>query len=112
MQTTGRIIRISAMILTTSSGTASSLVIDFSRNGKSFSYNPFYLHAVARPDRWTKIEAAIRIPDELQQDGSVTIFFYNPTDTSLYVDDMKIDFLTLYDKPEFRYIEGVLLPCR
>ena len=107
-----RIIRISAMVYTVNAPSDASLVIDFSQGGKSISYNPFYLNAYALRQKWTRIETAVQVPHDLMKEASVRIYFYNPSENPLYTDDMKVDFLTLYDTPDFRNIEGVLLPCK
>jgi hypothetical protein len=107
------IIEVTMEVLTKGGKTPSSLVIDFQQKGKSFNYNPFYLEMYARPGTWTRVEAAFYIPREMPDSSEVKIYVYNPSpEFPLFIDDMKIDFLTLKDDPGYRKIEGILLPAR
>ncbi|MCK9422284.1 MAG: hypothetical protein M0Q38_06785 [Bacteroidales bacterium] len=109
--TGNRLIRIEAYFLTSERTTESSLVVDYEMGGKSLSYNALNLDKYNRKDRWTKMEAAFYVPRKMPQKGSVKIYFYNPSPVSkLFIDDLKIEFISLKDEPDYRKIEGVLLP--
>jgi hypothetical protein len=109
--TANRIIRVSAWVLTPKKKTSATLVADFQTGGFSVSYNPFYLEQYIRPDRWTKVECAFYVPRNLPPDATVKVYLFNPSRyLPLYVDDIKVDFLSLLEKPEYLKIDGVIMP--
>jgi len=109
--TSNRIICVEAWILTPQERTEATLVIDFQIDGKSISYNPVYLERFAQTNRWTRIQAAVYVPSNFPANGTGKIYFYNPSKTNpFYVDDMKIDYYSLKDIPDYRKIEGIKLP--
>lgn len=111
--TSNRIVKVGAMIYPLAVKPLSSLVIDFEAKGKSISYNPFYFASNAKPDHWTHIEFALYVPVNLPADACVKIYFYhNPGSGTLFVDDLKVDFLSLRDDEVNRHIEGISVPCR
>ncbi|MCX6268524.1 MAG: hypothetical protein NTW16_14405 [Bacteroidetes bacterium] len=109
--TGNRIIRIEAFVLKPGKKTEATLVVDFETDGKSVSYNALTLDSYTREGRWTRIEAAFYVPLNLPLNGSVKIYFFNPSpDQKLFIDDLRIDFISLKDEPGYRKIEGILLP--
>ena len=91
--------------------TEGTLVVSFEMDGKSLSYNALNLDRYARKGKWTKLEAAFYVPRNMPQKGSVKIYFYNPSPVyKLFIDDLTIDFISLKDEPDYRKIEGILLP--
>jgi len=111
--TRNRIVRVSGWLLTPTDRAEASLVVDFQAGNASKSYNPLYLEDFAIVDKWTYIEGAFYVPDGLPQKSSVKIYFFNPsTTTPLYIDDVTIDFISLKDEPDYRKIEGIILPVQ
>lgn len=109
--TKNRIIKVEAFLLTPKEVTEATLVIDYQSSGKSVSYNQFILGKFVRTGAWTKIAVAFYVPVNLPAGSSAKIYFFNPSALyKLYVDDLRIDFISLKDDPAYRKIEGVLLP--
>jgi hypothetical protein len=109
--TQNRLIRISAWVFSPRETTEATLVTDYQDQGKSLSYNQFILEDYVPANKWTPVEVAFYVPRTMPVSGSVKIYFYNPSPLyKLYVDDLKIDFVSLKNEPEFMKIEGVLLP--
>lgn len=107
------IIRVSAYVCSAGIKSISSLVIDYQLDGKSFCYNSFNLDPFVRKDDWIKVEFAIYVPREYPENTFVKVYFYNPSATvPLFIDDLKIDFLSLKDDPDYQSIDGVKVPCR
>lgn len=111
--TGNRIVLISGWIYSPIDRTESSLVVDFQAGNVSKSYNPLYLEDYAIIDKWTYFEGAFYVPGDLPEKSSARIYFFNPsTITPLYIDDLKIDFISLKDEPDYMKIEGVILPVQ
>ena len=109
--TANRIIRIKAYVFSPKEITEGTLVVDYQNQGKSLSYNQFILDEFVPADIWTPIEVAFYVPVKFPKTGSVKIYFFNPSPIyKLYVDDLKIDFISMKDEPDYRKVEGVLLP--
>lgn len=109
--TSNRVVRIQAWVFSKKIKPESSLVVDFQKDGKSLSYNAFLLEKYAPADEWTEVETAFYLPDNMPDQGMVKIYFYNPSKHyNFYVDDLRIDFISLKDEPEYHKVEGVLLP--
>ncbi len=110
--TTGnRIIRINTWVLSPKEATEATLVVDYQADGKSLSYNQFILEKFVPAGKWTEIQVAFYVPRNLPAIGAAKVYFYNPSPLyKLYVDDLIIDFISLKDEPDYRKIEGVLLP--
>ena len=109
--TANRIIMITSWVLAPKEKTEATLVVDFQTNGKTVSYNQFILKTFVQVDKWTRVEAAFYAPRELPVNGTTKIYFFNQSLLyNFYVDDLKIDFLSMKDEPDYRKIEGVLLP--
>jgi len=109
--TGNRLILVESYFLTHEKTTEGILVVDFEKDGKSLSYNALNLDRFSRKGKWTKLEAAFYVPRNMPENGSVRIYFYNPSPVyKLFIDDLTIDFISLKDNPDYRKIEGVLLP--
>ena len=109
--TGNRIVFVRAWVYTPREVTEATLVVDYQSNGKSLSYNQFILDQYVPVDKWTLVEAAFYVPLNLPADGSAKIYFFNPSPLyKLYADDLEIDCISLRDEPDYRKIEGVLLP--
>jgi hypothetical protein len=110
--TANRIVRVEAMALSPREVTEATLVIDFQYNEKSLSYNQFLLEKYLKPDRWTPVQMACYLPKALPEGSKVKIYFFNPSSLyKLYIDNLKVDFLSLRSDPEFIKIEGVTMPA-
>jgi len=111
--TRNRIILIKGWIYTPKEQTVSSLIVDFQVGNISKSYNPLILEDFALINKWTYIEEAIYVPWNLPNNSTVKIYFYNPSVfVPLYIDDLKIDFISLSEEPDYMKIEGVFLPVK
>ncbi|HTX87865.1 MAG TPA: hypothetical protein VMC08_02665, partial [Bacteroidales bacterium] len=108
-----RAIRVTAMILSPEQPPASTLVVDFLARDTTLCYYSFYIDSYLVRNRWTRVETAVYLPANLPPGSRAKIYFYNPSANSpLYIDDMRIDFLTLKNTEEFRHLENVAIPCR
>jgi hypothetical protein len=109
--TGNRLILVEAYFLAHERTSEATLVVSFELDGKSMSYNALNLDKFTRKDCWTKLEAAFYVPRNFPQNGLVKIYFYNPSPVKkLFIDDLKVDFISLKDDPDYRKIEGILLP--
>jgi len=106
------IVRISAYVLSKGGKTPASLVIDLMSGGKSICYTPVYLGQFARKNKWTLVEFGMYVPISFPPETLIKIYFYNPSSKiPLFVDDLKIDFLSLKDDDKYRKIDGIKIPC-
>ncbi|MEI6455749.1 MAG: hypothetical protein WCO93_05630 [bacterium] len=111
--TGNRIVQVSGWVYTPGERTESSLVVDFQAGSVSKSYNPFYMEDFAVPNKWTYFESAFYVPENLPERSSIKIYFFNPSSKrAFYIDDLKIDFISFKDEPDFKKIEGVILPVQ
>ena len=109
--TNNRIMLVKAWVFAPREVTEAALVVDYQSGGKSVSYNQFILDKYVPADEWTPMEVAFYVPADLPVDGVVKVYFFNPSALyEFYVDDLTIDFISLKEEPDFRKIEGVLLP--
>lgn len=109
--TGNRIVLVKAWVLATKETTEAVLVVDYQSENKSLSYNQFILNKYVPANKWTPIEVAFYIPPDLPENGTVKVYFFNPSVLyPLYIDDLTIDFISLKDEPAYRKIESILLP--
>jgi len=109
--TDNRIIRVEAWVMAPIEITEATLVMDFQKDGKSLSYNQFILEKYARVNQWTRIEVAYYVPRNLPSGGFAKIYFFNPSKFyPLYIDDLKIDFISMKDEPDYQKTEGIHMP--
>ncbi|MEI7526984.1 MAG: hypothetical protein WCJ95_21730, partial [Mariniphaga sp.] len=109
--TRNRVILVTAWVKGPDDVTKPSLIVDFQIAGKSLSYNHFELEKFVPSGRWTRIEVAYYVPQNLPEHGAVKIYFYNPSPYyKLYTDDLQIDFLSLKNEPDYLKMEGVNSP--
>jgi len=107
-----RIIRVSALVYSVGI-TASTLVAEFNSGEQSLSYNAFYLAEFVLPDHWTPVETSFYVPRGIPENSVARIYFFNNKGSApLFIDDMTIDFISLKEGPEYRQLEGIILPVR
>jgi hypothetical protein len=91
-------VRIGAYVYSTARNSSASLVVDFRRNGISYRYEPYYMNMRSRFREWEYIEFVAPVPDVRMPGDEVFIYFWNAsTDEVFYIDDMKVEFITLAD---------------
>ena len=109
--TANKLVRTRAWVFAAREATEATLVVDFQSGGKSVSYNQFILEKYVPVGEWTPVDIAFYVPRDLPAGSAVKVYFFNPSPLYvLYVDDLSVDFISLRDEPEFRKIEGVLMP--
>jgi len=107
--TANRIIRVSADVLSDQKNSGGVLVVEFQSGYITYSYNPFYLASYNKKDKWTKVEFAIYAPDQITENDYVKVFFFNPLKSeTLYIDNLKVDFISI--KEGTIPIDGIGLP--
>jgi hypothetical protein len=107
------LIKISAYVLSKGLTSISNLVVDYQLEGKSFCYTAFNLDPFVSYNKWVRIEYAIYVPRDYPENAFVKIYFYNPSASApLFIDDLRIDFISLNDDLDNRSIDGVKVPCR
>ena len=110
--TGNRIIRVTAMVLSPKERPDATLVADFSSGGKGISYNPFYLQTFISPDEWVRVQVAFYVPPDLPKDAIAKVYFFNPAQyLPIFIDDMKVEYISLKDEADYKKIEGVVLPA-
>jgi hypothetical protein len=91
-------IRISAYVLSTVRNSSAVLVTDFRRSGKSYRYEPFFMNMRSRINEWEHVESVISLPGDRLPGDDVFIYFWNASDEEVfYIDNMKVEFITLGD---------------
>ena len=109
--TQNRMVRIFAWVFSPREITEAVLVTDYQHQGRSLSYNQFLLEDFVPANKWIPVEVAFYVPSNMPASGTAKIYFYNPSSNyELFVDDLKIDFVSLKNEQEFMKIGGVLLP--
>jgi hypothetical protein len=108
-----RIIKVTAMVWSLDTTSGSTIVVEVRSDDKKLSYNSFYLAPFVQADQWTPVEAAFYILRDIPENSIAKIYFYNNKGSApLFVDDLKIDFLSLKDEQQYTYMEGIHLPVR
>jgi hypothetical protein len=81
-------IAVNAKIQSDYYATDATLVADFRKNNRSFSYKSVYLRGQTIKGEWNTIETGFKIPEEISANDSVLIYFYLPkTEEVLLIDD-------------------------
>ncbi len=111
--TSGRIIKVSADILSNLKNSKGVLIIEFQSGNVTYSYNPFYTGSYSIKDKWTHVEFATYTPEPVTNEDFVKVFFFDGSGSeTLYVDNMKIEFISIkegveplegIDKPEMNF---------
>ncbi len=108
-----RIIKVTAMVWSPGMKTGSTLVVEIRSGDQKLNYTPFYLAPFVQPDQWTCIEAAFYVPQNIPENSVAKIYFFNNAGSPpLFIDDMRIDFLSLKDELKYTRMEGIKLPSR
>ena len=109
--TKNQVIHVTAMVCSLGEHGNANFVADFIDKGKSLHYKSFYLEPFLKPFKWIKIETAFYVPEDVQKRGLVKLYFFLPPHGSpLFIDDLKIEFVSLKEKEEFTKLDGVLNP--
>jgi hypothetical protein len=108
-----RIIKVTAMVWSSGRKSGSTLVVEIRSGDQKLSYNSFYLAPFVQADRWTPVEAAFYVSRDIPDNSIAKIYFFNNAGSApLFIDDMKIDFLSLKDEMRYTFMEGVQSPVR
>lgn len=111
--TQNRIIRVSAMVFSSDSISRSSLVVEVNSGDQKLSYSSVFLTKFVQADQWTPFEAAFYVPRDIPDNSVAKIYFFNNKGSvPLFIDDLKIDFLSLKDVQEYTLMEGIQIPVR
>jgi hypothetical protein len=108
-----RVIKVSAMVWSLDKNSGSTLVVETRSGDQKLSYNSFYLAPFVHADQWTPVEAAFYVPRDIPENSIAKIYFFNNKGSPpLFIDDMKIDFLSLKDEMQYTFMEGIQSPVR
>ncbi|MCX6245457.1 MAG: hypothetical protein NTU98_12250 [Bacteroidetes bacterium] len=108
-----RIVQVTACVYSPDSVSGSSLVIEFNAGEQKLSYNAFFLSPFVQPDQWTEVEAAFYVPRDLPLKSIAKVYFFNNKGSApLFIDNMKIEYISLKDEVQYSRIEGIRLPER
>jgi hypothetical protein len=111
--TPNRIILVSAMVYSLDSVSRSSLVVEVNSGDKKLSYSYEFLTRYVQADRWTPFEAAFYVPRNIPENSQAKIYFFNNKGSEpLFIDDMKIEFLSLKDEQQYTLMEGIKMPVK
>jgi len=106
--TPNRIIQIKAMVWSSGMKSGSTLVMEVNSANRKLSYNALYLEPYVQANQWTPVEAAFYVPRDIPENSIVKIYFFNNTGSApLFIDDLKIDFLSLKDEKQYTRMEGI-----
>jgi hypothetical protein len=107
--TSNRIIKVSADILSDLKKSESVLIVEFQAGNITYSYNPFYPGAYNIKDKWTHVEFAIYTPEPITNEDFVKVFFFDGSGKEkLYVDNLKIEFISMKEQAEL--LDGIDKP--
>ncbi len=107
--TSNRIIKVSADILSDLKKSKSVLIIEFQAGNITYSYNPFYPGAYNIKDKWTHVEFAIYTPEPITNEDFVKVFFFDASKKeTLYIDNLRIEFLSIKEGAE--HLDGIDTP--
>jgi len=91
----------------------STLVMEVRSGDQKLSYNSFFLTPYVQADKWTPVEAAFYVPRDIPDNSVAKIYFYNNAGSvPLFIDDLKIDFISLKDEIQYTRMEGLQFPVR
>jgi hypothetical protein len=108
-----RVIRVSAMVYSPDSASGSTLVMEIRSGEERLSYNPMYLRRFVQADRWTPVEVAFNVLRDIPENSVAKIYFFNNAGSGpLFIDDLKIDFLSLKDEQQYTLMEGIQRPVK
>ena len=86
---------ISADIFSEIPVTSTRIIADLPALNDNSGYYPIFISDKINPNEWTSIQSALMIPDSLDYNKSVKIYFWNPSkEEKVYIDNMKIQFLS------------------
>ena len=78
------------------------MVVDFESDGKSYFYKPFYMKDFNIKNKWVYIEFALEAPELLTENDKLRVYFINTSEgEKFFIDDLKIEILSLNEKFEF-----------
>ncbi len=97
------VVRVSAVMKAGFENENKTLNVDFIKDGKVISSNPFYVSHFLRKEKWTKFQAGQPVPDEVSPGDSVVIYFRQTegNDTTR-IDDLKIEFIHTDSSYQFK----------
>lgn len=108
-----RIVKVSAMVWSSRQPSRSTLVMEVRSGDQKLSYNSFFLTPYVQADKWTPVEAAFYVPRDIPDNSVAKIYFYNNAGSvPLFIDDLKIDFISLKDEIQYTRMEGLQFPVR
>jgi hypothetical protein len=111
--TANRIILVAAMVYSPDSASRSTLVMEVRSENQKLSYSSVYLKAYVQADQWTPIEMAFYVPGNIPENSIAKIYFFNNKGSEpLFIDDLKIDFLSLKDEQQYTLMEGIQQPVK
>jgi hypothetical protein len=104
---------VTAMVWSPGMKSGSTLVVEIRSGDQKLSYNSFYLAPFVQADQWTPVEAAFYVPRDIPENSIAKIYFFNNAGSvPLFIDDIKIDFLSLKDEQQYTFMEGIKLPVK
>ncbi len=107
--TSNRIVKVGADILSNLKDSKGVLIVEFQTGNITYSYNPFYPGAYNIKDKWTHVEFAVYAPEPVTNEDFVKVFFFNGSGKEkLYVDNLKIEFISMKEQAEL--LDGIDKP--
>ncbi len=72
------------------------MVLDFIKNGKSYSYNGFEIKNFIHTNNWEKVEFGLTLPENIKpiQDSMVIYFWDDKANDTTFIDDLQVEFIT------------------
>ena len=89
-------VRASALIKSRSPIGKCTMVLDFIKNGKSYSYNGFEIKNFIHTNNWEKVEFGLTLPENIKpiQDSMVIYFWDDKANDTTFIDDLQVEFIT------------------
>ena len=95
-------VKVSCWIFSDVRNSTVRMVVDFESDGKSYFYKPFYMKDFNIKNKWVYIEFALEAPELLTENDKLRVYFINTSEgEKFFIDDLKIEILSLNEKFEF-----------
>jgi hypothetical protein len=87
--------------------------VEIRSGDKKLSHNSYYISPYVQAYQWTPVEAAFYVPRDIPENSIAKIYFFNNKGSApLFINDLKIDFISLKDEQQYTYMEGIQWPVR
>ncbi|MBE0637507.1 MAG: hypothetical protein IH598_03205 [Bacteroidales bacterium] len=89
-------VRVGSWIYSDKKESSGVLVIELGAGGEQAFYQPFFAKEFSRKNKWSYMEVAIQVPDTIPRPDHLRVYFHNnDNEEQFFVDDLKVEVLSL-----------------